>query len=323
MVADRSRLSARRGQVTGRTVWLASYPKSGNTWIRAVFTALVTPARQFGLDRLEGSDQPSNVALGLPMFGLDSRWFDNDENDRVRYALSVYANGWPAKDFRKPPPPLLRKTHEVFRPGQPGCEPFPLAVSRAAILVVRDPRDVVCSFAPFFGVSLDKAVEVIGREGHLDKGSPARCRTTEPWGSWSSHARSWLPPDLPFPVYVIRYEDLIVDAVAALAPAFTAIGVAYDRARLEDAVELCRFEKLQRAEISRGFWESNPQLGPFFRRGKSAGWHDQLNERQVAAIEADHAAVMLELGYALTTDEGSRTALAEARASQRLARRVT
>ncbi len=304
--------------MTARTVWLASYPKSGNTWVRAVFTALRSRPHLFGVDRLEGSFLPADVTLGMQVFGLDSRWLEYDENARLRHALSLWANE-SASGGTEPTPPLLRKTHEVFRPGQPGREPFPVVASRAAILVARDPRDVACSFAPFFGISLDKAVEALRHVPPTSGGSPATCRTADPWGSWSSHARSWLSPDVPFPVHVLRFEDLVVDAVAALAPVFAAIGLDCDRTTLEAAVDLARFEKLQQSENDRGYRETSPRTRSFFRRGQSGVWHDDLNEKQVAAIEADHAAVMVELGYELTTDSASRMALAEARASQRRA----
>ena len=69
--------------MTPRTVWLASYPKSGNTWVRAVVTALATHPHLFQVNQLSSGAQPFSLAGSLPRLGLDSRWLDFDENDRA------------------------------------------------------------------------------------------------------------------------------------------------------------------------------------------------------------------------------------------------
>lgn len=310
--------------MTGRTVWLASYPKSGNTWIRAVVTALSTHPHLFQVNQLSSGAQPFALTGALPLLGLDSRWLSFDENAQLRAGLVRRIGG--AEPSRAPGseeavpddrPPLLRKTHELWRPGSKGREPFPADATSAAVLVVRDPRDVVCSWAPFFGVEVDAAVEAIGREREPGPGSPADGITAEPWGSWSQHVRSWLGPDVPFPVHVVRFEDLRADAIATLEPVFEAIGLACTHDQLCDAVEQAAFDRLRASEERSGFHEVSPHTRLFFRDGRAGQWRELLSEAQVATIEADHGDVMANLGYELVTDEGPRRALAESRASQR------
>ena len=310
--------------MTGRTVWLASYPKSGNTWVRAIVTALSTHAHLFQVNQLNAGAQPFSVVGALPQLGLDSRWLSYDENDRLRAGLIRSSGGVPrgqsaSEDDLAPDErlPLLRKTHEVWRPGTEGGEPFPADATRAAILVVRDPRDVACSYAPFFGVGIDAAIEAMARSADVGPGRPVQGMTAQPWGSWSGHWQSWRQPDVPFPVHVVRYEDLRHDAVSALEPVFDAIGLACTRAQLSDAVEQARFDRLRESEARSGFRETSPWTSTFFREGRDGGWRDVLTDAQVATIEADHAEVMSVLGYELVTDEASTRALAESRASQR------
>ncbi len=322
----------------GRIVWLASFPKSGNTWMRAIVTALGTHPQLFAVNQLGSGSQPHHVGSALGAFGIDPRWFDRSEADLLRTALAM-RNGAarPAGDVGDDATgsgdstgndtgpdgsadrtaPRLRKTHEVHRPGAADRPPFPLEATRAAILVVRDPRDVVCSYAPFFGLDLDDAVDAVGRDHVGGRGSPARATTAQPWGSWSSHTRSWLDPEVPFPVHLIRYEDLRTDAVATLGPVFDRIGLVCTQAQLRDAVEQSSFERLRDSEDERGFREVSPATPRFFRSGRSGGWRDELDDDQVAAIEADHGPLMVELGYELTTGPDRRARLGAARSSRR------
>lgn len=341
----------------GRTVWLASYPKSGNTWMRAIVTALSTHKHLFGVNQLGSGAQPNYVGATLPVWGIDPRWLNRDEIDVVRDALVRRWGGVGQADpdargqgevpadepaaaaaeplgttaaeagAPEPPaagadalpqPPFLRKTHEVYRPGEPGREPFPIEATRAAILIVRDPRDVACSYAPFFGLELDAAVDAIGRESGAEaKASPAQAQTAQPWGSWSSHAQSWLAESVPFPVHLVRYEDLKADAAATLVPVFAAIGLECTDEQLQAALEQTRFERLKNSETERGFRETSPKTREFFRKGKAGGWREELTDSQVSAIEADHAETMAALGYALTTDAATREPLWEVRESRR------
>lgn len=291
-------------------VWLASFPKSGNTWIRAIVTALTTHRHLFQVDQLGSGSQPHGVGSALWRYGLDVRWLDRSEIDRLRTALLI--DEPPSGDR-----PRLRKTHEVFRAGDDDAPPFPVDATRAAILVVRDPRDVVCSWAPFFGVTHDGAIDAISSDSGSHSSSPFNGRTAQPWGTWSSHAESWLADDVPFPVHLVRYEDLTADAVGTLAPVFAAIGLTCSDEELAAAVDQARFDRLREAEATRGFRETSPKTATFFRRGRSQGWRDELTDDQIADIETDHADWMARLGYELTTDDGDRERRAEARRARR------
>jgi aryl sulfotransferase len=322
-----------------RTVWLASYPKSGNTWMRAIVTALTADVRLFGFNRLSSGAQPYVVDAATRRYGIDPRWLCRTEIARLRAELirDTDRRCWAADhesddvDSRQSTGagdgledasdiamlPQLRKTHECYRFEASGSEPFPADATRAAILIVRDPRDVVCSYAPFFGVDLDQAVEALGRRVGGEVASPATLRTAQPWGTWSAHGRSWLDPQVPFPVHLVRYEDLRADTVATLLPVFNSIGLECDRAMLTAAVEHTAFERLQAAEAGQRFRESSRRAPSFFRQGRSGGWRTELSPEQVAALEADHGEMMERFGYELTTDVVARRSLAEARASRR------
>jgi aryl sulfotransferase len=298
-----------------RLVWLASYPKSGNTWMRAIFTALSVHPHFFDINQLSSGAQPLSVAESVGRLGLDSRWLDVGENDQLRTAL--IRSGVAPTDDQGDQTPILRKTHEVWRPGREGSEPLPADVTRAALLLVRDPRDVACSFAPFFGMDLDQAIDTMGSGRDLGDALPVFCLTAQPWGSWSEHVRSWRSPEIPFPVHVIRYEDLRGDAAGTLEPVFSAIGLRCTRDQLEGAIDRARLERLRDMETVTPFREIRSSVPTFFRSGHVGAWRAELSDAQVAAIEADHGDVMEDLGYELSTPEAKRRALAASRDSVR------
>lgn len=298
--------------MTASIVWLASYPKSGNTWVRAIITALGVHDSLFNVDGLGSGAQPHGVSSALSAFGIDARWLVGDELDITREAL--IRRPLDIADGR----PWVRKTHERYRRGEPGRQPFPVEATRAALLVVRDPRDVACSYAPFFGVTQEEAVEAMARESKGGTARPSTMQTPQPWGSWSSHTRSWLDTDVPFPVHMIKYEDLSADPVATLEPAFDAIGLQCTTAELTRAVQRARFDKLQQDERERGFHERSPKTEQFFRKGRSGGWREELRADLVIAVEADHGETMQEVGYHLTTTREQREANVDIRRSRRL-----
>ena len=123
-------------------------------------------------------------------------------------------------------------------------------------------------------------------------GQPVQCLTAQPWGSWSEHVRSWLAPEVPFPVHLVRYEDLRADAVATLEPVFEAIGLRCTREQLDSRSRTGAVRSPPRVRspdrLSRGARE-NAGLLP--RRAAAGGWREELSDAQVAAIEADHGDV--------------------------------
>lgn len=312
----------------GRTVWLASFPKSGNTWMRAIITALRTHRHLFAVNQLGSGSQPHHVGSVLPGMGLDPRWLDRDELQVVRDHLIRRASAWqndPVDDGgdteRTPPPPIMRKTHEVYRTGPYGREPFPTEATRAAILIVRDPRDVACSHAPFFGMSLDDSIDAMGTPPGGHRGSPIHGDTPQPWGTWSGHTHSWLDPAVPFAVFTVRYEDLKKDALATLFPVFNTVGLECTTDELRAAIERASFDRLKASEEERGFRETSRNTAQFFRKGRAGGWQEELTPEQVAALEADHRITMRLMGYGLTRGDAELDGLAEVRASRRRQKR--
>lgn len=276
----------------GRTVWLASYPKSGNTWFRAVYTA----ARLGGdLDINDLAGGPIASARGVldRHLGLPTGDLTADEIDALRPLVDDQLR--PDEGVR------VRKVHDSLTPTATGAPPMSTTVA-SALYLVRDPRDVAVSWSHHMDCSLEVAVARLGDPAMAL--SPERSgigpQVRQHLGSWSDHVSSWVDQagtTSPIPVAVVRYEDLMADPVATFGPALRQAGLDLDDTEVAAAVDRARFDRLRAQEDAEGFRERVGTNAPFFRAGSTGGWRTELPAELARRIEADHAEVMARLHY--------------------------
>lgn len=275
-----------------KIVWLASYPKSGNTWVRIFLNNYLNedegPADINDLD--EGLHAGSR-ALFERLTGLESTELTSAEIDRAR---PVMYRQW----ARESTEPLFVKVHDAWRRNDMGQPIFPAEATALALYIVRNPLDIVASLANHYALSCDEAIDVMGDE---QRALATSTRSAAPQlrqfvSSWSEHARSWL--DLSgLPLHVVRYEDMVQAPVQTFAALVQASGLAADAQKLARAIEHAAFERLRQLETEQGFQERMPRSGPFFRRGQAGGWRDELTGAQVQRVIADHGLVMERFDY--------------------------
>jgi aryl sulfotransferase len=273
--------------------WLASYPKSGNTWMRLALASLRCGGNDIDINNFGQPDEVIASHRGAfdEALGIDSADLTEAEILAARPDAYLAIAG------------LLRETvvwkvHEAYIDVAPGRPLFPSEVTVGAIYIVRDPRDVAVSFADFAKIDIDAAIARMGDPTNTLSRQRARGINLlpQPLLDWSSHVVSWL--DQPrFPVTTIRYEDMLADPVATLRRVAATVGFDVSDRTLSGVVAATRFEVLRGQEEAGGFAEKMPRQARFFRRGVSGGWRDVLTRRQAAQIEADHGAVMARLGY--------------------------
>lgn len=292
-----------------RTIWLASYPKSGNTWLRMLIANL--SAAEGGPVDINDLPERGGMASARAPFDhltlIDSGLLTHEEIDclrpRVYEELARGVEG--GDDFKPQTPPGVRfvKAHDAYSLTPKG-EPL-LAGCRGAdgaIVIVRDPRDVAPSLAHHNGGTIDDAIAFMNNADAAFCAGARRqhIQLRQKLRGWSAHIASWLEqPDLP--VHVIRYEDLQADATGTLTGALAFAGRDASDTDIGRAVAFADFAQLQRQEREKGFGEAprpRPE-GRFFRRGEAGAWRRDLTAEQVARIEAEHAPMMRRLGYAL------------------------
>jgi len=163
------------------------------------------------------------------------------------------------------------------------------------VVPVRDPRDVACSLADHFGFSLQEAVEFMGKEDATIGGDDRPLFHV--LGRWSEHVSSWLNTDRA-ETHIVRYEDLQEAPVESFSEILRFLQVPdVEREVVEEAVEACRFERMQEVEDKVGFPEKSEHQDRFFRKGEAGGWRDDLPADLSRRIEEEHCEVMERLGY--------------------------
>jgi len=173
------------------------------------------------------------------------------------------------------------------------CALIPAGITMSAVYVVRDPRDVVVSFADHFGHSIDDAITVLSDARRVTSGEG---KMPQFLGSWSSNVQSWLDED-DFPVCVVKYEDLHANPQVEFRRVLEALHERVHDGRVFTAIQLTTFERLREAEETHGFGQRSEHQERFFRRGSVGGWRDVLSPHQVERIQNDHHQVMTRLGY--------------------------
>jgi aryl sulfotransferase len=273
-------------------VWLASYPKSGNTWVRLFLTAYSHPERaELDINAIDVSLHAGNRDLFDRVIGLEASELTPAEIERFRpdvyRQLAVEAEE-----------PLFIKVHDRWRRNADGASIFPPETTAATIYIVRDPRGVAPSYANHYNLSMDAAIAQMATADHAIAAPANRLRSQlhQPMGSWSQHVTSWLD-QTELPVQLVRYEDLHADPEATFAGILQAAGLPVDAKRLAAALAQSRFERLQAQEAAAGFKERLMGAPRFFRRGQADSWREELTPAQVERIVADHGPVMARLGY--------------------------
>lgn len=273
-------------------VWLASYPKSGNTWVRLLAAAYAAPAaHQLDINAAEERLHAASRTLFDHVIGLEASELTPAEIDRLRPVVYRELD-------EEAEAPLWIKVHDCWRCTADGEPLFPPAVTAVAIYIVRDPRAVAPSFASHYSLSVDDAIARMADPAYTIEvpGAGLKSQLHQPVGTWSRHVLSWLDQRA-LPVHLVRYEDLHAAPEAVFAGILQAAGVPVDAKRLAGAVDQTRFDRLQAQEAAVGFKERLAGSPRFFRRGQAAGWRAELTPAQVARIVADHGPVMARLGY--------------------------
>lgn len=275
----------------GGIYWLASYPKSGNTWFRAFLRNLQ-----------EDGDAPVNIndiATGSiasargwldEVLGFDTAELTPDEVERLRPV--VYR--WSLRDAEIG----YHKIHDAYTLTSEGEPLVGSETTRGVLYIIRNPLDVAPSAANHWHCTLDEAIARMGEP----KTALCRSRKSLPPQvrqrllSWSGHVLSWV--DAPgLRCEVIRYEDMLADPLPTFTRAAEFLELPHDPDRVSKAIRFSRFSELARQEEEKGFRERPQHTERFFREGKSGDWRDKLTPSQANRVIADHGEVMRRFGY--------------------------
>jgi|TARA_B110000967_G_scaffold187583_1_gene209620 hypothetical protein len=282
-------------------IWLASYPKSGNTFLRALLSAyLFTKDGNFNFESLKNIKQfPDNgifEKLGINI---------SDEKEVVKNYINVQ------KEINKRDKQNIRflKTHSALNDLN-GYKFTDLNNCLGTIYIVRDPRNIVKSYSNHNQISLDRATEIIKEVRTIGGIKSSTDRTNETIthvGSWSSNYTSWKEFKKVDRYLLIKYEDLVKETektflnVLNFINKITKSKLALDQIKLKKTLITTRFDNLQNLEKNSHFTEqAKDKEGKsinFFKYGPNNNWKDYLSSKNLNVLENSFKEEMTELEY--------------------------
>lgn len=273
--------------------WLASYPKSGNTWMRIGLLTLRDGGEAVDLGRMT-----NNIGIFLAMRHRLDMALDIDSSDLSAEEIGLLRPKIYGLIDHQGRETTIWKIHDCWERTADGDEMFPAEATAATLYLVRDPRDVAVSFAHHFEVAIDEAIDLMADPHYRVAAKKTSCHFHLPqqYSSWSGHVTSWLDQSGLEPT-LIRYEDMVADFAAVLRRACVALNWESGEAAIQATAAATHFDRLRAQEQAGRFPETLAGERLFFRRGIAGGWRDTLSPAQAARIARDHGAVMARLGY--------------------------
>ncbi|MFT6558206.1 sulfotransferase domain-containing protein [Sneathiella sp.] len=272
----------------GGIIWLASYPKSGNTWMRSFLHNLIQNRTQsVHINELAnftyGDSQKYwyEKAYGKPLTGLTPE----EVMQLTPKAQEAMVRSKPESVFVKTHNALIKNWNVPFiTPEQ----------TAGALFIVRNPLDVVISLAHHFDFSIDEAIDFM---------NDPQAQTPEDdyklpqiYGTWTDHCKSWekFNPDF---MHVVRYEDMLFKPSKTFGGVAKFLQIPTTKNSLNKAIKQSSFKVLQKQEQKDGFTERSDKTETFFRSGKAGQWKTTLTDDQVKRITDVHSQMMAQHGY--------------------------
>ena len=277
-------------------IWIASYPKSGNTWVRSIISSLIYSADgNFDFDLLQKIKQfPSK------------KHFENFTND--------FQNINEIKKYWIESQNLINLDKEVkfFKTHHINCKIGEHAFTNRSntlgtIYVVRDPRNLINSFTNHYSIDKNTAKNFIisrqsvtGALGEMKKDN----KIFTILGSWNDHVKSWT--NMNQNLLLIKYEDLIKNPLNEINKIIkflaNLIDFSYNEEKINNIINSTSFEVMKKKETEKGFHESvmdnsGENKVNFFNLGKENKWEKYLNSEDQEFIKEKLGLEMKELGY--------------------------
>ena len=277
-------------------IWIASFPKSGNTWVRSMISSLIySDTGIFNFEIIKKIQQFPN-----------KKHFENltEEYQNIHELKKFWIT---AQDKIN-----LDKKIKFFKTHHINCKIGENSFTNknntlGTIYIVRDPRNLVESFSNFYKKDKSLAIQDITSKGFVSGASYINNKQNNVFtiiGSWNDHYNSWTKINTN--LLVIKYEDLLNDPFKELDRIIIFLkkfmNFKYDDYKIQNIINSTSFERMQRMEDDEGFFEmpskdNDQNKVKFFNKGRKNDWRKYLNKNESDNIENKFEKEMKELGY--------------------------
>ena len=280
--------------------WIASYPKSGNTWLRALISAYYYSEKgDFNDELLKKIDQ-----FPTRKYFKEFKYDKKTVGDTCKFWIKAQEKVNKTKEIK------FFKTHNVF--GKINNFDFTNNQnSIGGLYIVRDPRNVITSIKNHYELNDEKAIDWMINEKNflydVEKFEEVGFSDFQFISSWKTNYKSW-KVQKKIPIKFIKYEDLINRKKTTLIKTFKFLkdikiyNSELDMIKLNKIIKTTEFNEMQKLEKKETFTESmiDVKTGtrkPFFRLGPGNNWKNDLSIKNCNKIEKAFQEEMLELGY--------------------------
>lgn len=273
-------------------IWLASYPKSGNTWFRVFLTNLLKEENQaIDINNLYGGQIASSRSMFEDAVGIEASDLSFDEIDLLRPEVYNYISNQATSV-------LFHKIHDAFVSLSNGKQLIPESASKGAIYFIRNPLDVAVSFAHHSAISFEKTAENMADNNYSFCSKPEKLHNQlrQKLLTWSNHVKSWTEQST-FPVHIVQYEDMKTNTLETFTKAINFCNLPIDENKIKLAIKKSDINLLQKQESELGFKEKPANMERFFRKGIIGSWKEELPQQVIEKIRNDHKEIMIKFGY--------------------------
>ena len=274
-------------------IWLASYPKSGNTLLRGILaTYFFSKDGNFDFNYLYKIGQFPSL-IHFKNLGINVSDDDLIYSNIIKAQELINYNSKEIKFF-KTHSALVKVNNNNFTD---------INNTLGAVYIVRDPRNVVSSFAHHYQVDIDEATKCLLNEKFWNYKNEKVPKTF--LSSWSQNYNSW--KYLNEKILIIKYEDLLQNKkkiIIKIFKFFNSLGFKneLDIVKLNKIIKSTEFKKMKEMESEKSFHESmvdkvTGKKRPFFNLGPQNDWKKTLSDENKEKIEKAFEKEMFELGY--------------------------
>ncbi len=269
-------------------LWISSYPKSGNTWIRSLIsTYLYSDKGEFKFDLLFNIPKFIQEKYIAPVIELDKLIKNPLKISEYWESAQLRINLEPGIKFFKTHNACVAHNNKWFTDERNTI---------GYIYIVRDPRAVACSLAYHSNASIETSVNDILNDNQVGYNGPHKL--AEISSSWKINYLSWKKKKK-FDGILIKYEDLIDDTEKEFTKIIkylkNIMNIEINEKKISKCLDSCKFSKLREMEDMYGFSEATNNK--FFRIGSKDSWKNELSDNLRRKIEANLKDEMFELGY--------------------------
>ena len=279
--------------------WIASYPKNGNTWLRALLSAYYFTTNGFFNDE--------QILKNINQFPEKKYFNEFSYNKEVPGETSKF---WIKAQEKINSDKKIRffKTHNFL--GSIGGNQFTNQQNTiGGVYIIRDPRNVITSLKNHFELDYEEALSFMKNEKKFtyDHFKNQDYSDFQFISSWEKNYQSWMNNKL-VPIKIIKYENLMKETFSIFKDLINFIDkicknkLKFNKEKAKNVLISTSFEELKKLEKRNGFSESvtskiNRRQIPFFYKGPDNDWKKILDKKFQNRLNNIFEKNLKELGY--------------------------